>query len=94
MFDWIFPSFFMQNTPSVKVRILKAKKNFYVFHFQNQETKIRVLDIRQLDDLYSLSHPFLTCSETIAHLRQTKVMFLMRGLPGSGRCKLYPSTLF
>jgi hypothetical protein len=47
-----------------------------------------------LDDLYSLSHPFLTCSETIAHLRQTKVMFLMRGLPGSGRCKLYPSTLF
>jgi hypothetical protein len=37
--------------------------------------QIRILDVQQLDDLYSLSHPFLTCSETIQHLRQTKVEF-------------------
>ncbi|CAF5145585.1 unnamed protein product, partial [Rotaria socialis] len=34
--------------------------------------QIRILDILKLDDLYALSHPFLTCPETIAHLRQTK----------------------
>lgn len=68
--------------------------------------QMRIIDVQQLDDLYSLSHPFLTCPETIHHLRQTKVglacmkgvidhmmlrhtffqvMFLMRGLPGSGK---------
>ena len=35
--------------------------------------QVRILDVQQLDDLYSLSHPFLACPDTIQHLRQTKV---------------------
>ncbi|CAF1278743.1 unnamed protein product, partial [Adineta ricciae] len=72
MFDWIVPSFFMQSTTSTT----------------KSSTSIRILDIQQLDDLYSLSHPFIKCPNTIAHLRKTKVMFLMRGLPGSGKSTL------
>ncbi|CAF2510651.1 unnamed protein product [Rotaria sp. Silwood2] len=69
MFDWLLPSFLMQNISSN----------------EKPQTQLRILGIHQLNDLYTLSHPFLTCPETIAHLRQTKVMFLMRGLPGSGK---------
>ncbi|CAF1257518.1 unnamed protein product [Adineta steineri] len=72
MFDWIFPSVLMQNVSSTK----------------KQGTQMRILDVQQLDHMYSLSHPFLTCQETIAHLQKTKVMFLMRGLPGSGKSTL------
>lgn len=66
--------------------------------------QVRILDVQQLDDIYSLSHPCLSCTATIKHLRQTKVrtrvflrcdismsfqvMFLMRGLPGSGKSTL------
>ncbi|CAF3350356.1 unnamed protein product [Rotaria sp. Silwood1] len=69
MFDWLLPSFLMQN----------------IISNEKQKIQLRIVGIHQLDDLYSLSHPFLTCPETVAHLRQTKVMFLMRGLPGSGK---------
>ncbi|CAF3566125.1 unnamed protein product [Rotaria sordida] len=69
MSDWFSPSFLMQNISSN----------------EKQQTQLRIIGIQQLDDFYTLSYPFLTCPETIAHLRQTKVMFLMRGLPGSGK---------
>ena len=78
---------------------------------------IPIINVPQLDNLYSVSHPFLTCGVTIQHVRQTKVirtqrfdvssqseifqtMFVMRGLPGSGKStlvtilkQLYPQSL-
>ncbi|CAF0742086.1 unnamed protein product [Didymodactylos carnosus] len=78
MFDWLYQSVFMAHTATKKsVPSIKPDFNFS-----------QVMDIFQLDNLYTKSYPFMTCPQTIDHYRKSKVMFLMRGLPGSGKSTL------